>query len=202
MCGDLTYDGLVPFPIILMKLTIKEQQKKHALDLLRSEVSMTSLSKAEVLELLKPQTIPVQAPQETITFFYGGWSLLELRAMNPTLFCKQTWYDNEPFAKEKHPEGIYTVCLKVPDSNKKTYAQQKELLGELCPVAIAATAYLLSFLQTRKDPLDNDYTRYKEQVSDGFRVILYWLDGRLGVDDVWDSHQSDSLWASSSQFIK
>ena len=136
-------------------------------------------------------------PQQTITFWYGGWSLKELRQMRSDLFYDQSWYDSQPFADEKHEPGTYTVCLKVPGSNNKTLDEQKELLDkdDLCPVAIAATAYLLSFIQSGADPLNGDWTRTGSQ--DGGHVSLGCPLSQLCVDTPWDTGRGDGLWASS-----
>lgn len=151
-------------------------------------------SKATVEKLLrspKKKELP-----DSIEFYYGGWSLLELREMCPDMFYDQSWHNNEEFAKVKSKAGMYTVQLKVPNSNSKTFEEQKAL-AEHAPVAVAATAMILLLKEKiGKDPLDGDWTRCIEQASLGDRVALSVSGGRVRVSGSWDDSRDDSLWSS------
>ena len=130
-------------------------------------------SQSQVEDLLgKP--VKKKEPKNTITFWYGGWSLNELRKMKPELFCDQSWYANEEFANEKYSVGMYEVIFCVPDSRNKTLKDQKALIQdfELCPAVILVTAALLSFLETGTYPLADYFSRCAEEDSDGLLVSV------------------------------
>lgn len=160
-------------------------------------ITEQAFSQAQVKKLLKTQ--PKKKAESTITFWYGGWSLRELKAMRHDMFYDQSWYNSHAFFDAKHPKGMYTVCLKVPDSNKKNYDEQVALVGKdgLCPVAIAATAYLLTMIESGSDPLDGDWTRCSDGAVADFRATLHVSEGRVNVDNYWDDRRNGGLWASS-----
>ena len=161
------------------------------------------IGKDEVLSLLKAPA--KAASQNSITFWSGGWSLLELRGMNPNLFFDQSWYDNEEFATVKHPEGTYTVNLDVANSRNKTFQEQKRLLkGDevIPPIAVVATAALLLFLQTGRYPLSDYYVRCAEKDSVGYRVYVGHFDANgLHVSYYWDAHCTSPFGLAASRKV-
>ena len=168
--------------------------------------SPTNVYVYDAPSLLAPPTPPPLTGD--IVIRYGnkgqdlGWSLLELRSMRPNLFHAQDWYDQYPWAAEKLPSGLYVLRLPIPDSNRKTYAEQQKLLlpgEEPAHVVLVATALLSLRLSAQPDPLQNGWTRCKEQTADGYRVTLRWNDGRLYVYSHWDVYRYDGVWLASAR---
>ena len=156
-------------------------------------------SRSQVEDLLgKP--VKKKETKNTITFWYGGWSLNELREMKPELFCDQSWYTDQKFAEQKNPAGMYEVTFCVPDSQNKTFKEQKALLkdAEPCPVAVLATAVLLSLIETGKDHFSNYWSRCIEQ-TDGGRAALNVYGGRMVVLSFWDGHRGDSVFLGAAR---
>jgi hypothetical protein len=139
-----------------------------------------------------------------IVIRYGGWSLRELCAnaviREKNLMWEQDWYHKYQWSSEKLPAGIYRMRIPVPHSNRKNFAEQEAMLpsGEqFAPIVLVATAMLAHRLQAGENLLKNDWTRCKEQTADGYRVVLYWGEGRLVVDVDWDDRRDGGLWSSS-----
>ena len=148
--------------------------------------------------------IPGNNPGEYV-FHYDGWSLQDLRMNQNVLMSQETWYDTHPWATEKLPSGIYVLRLPVPDSNRKTFAEQKALLlpeEEPAPIVLAATALLAIRLSGGDDPLRNGWARCKEQNADDGRVVLRWRDGRLLVRSRRrDDRRGGIFWLAAARKI-
>jgi hypothetical protein len=147
------------------------------------------------------EPLPDAAPG-TLVIRYGGWSLRELRDKRNDLMHKQDWYDKYPWAGEKLPSGLYVLRLPIPDSNRKTFAEQTKLLlpgEEPAHVVLATTALLSHRLVTGEDLLKGGWTRCGQRTDDGGRVGLRWDGGRLHVRSGWDDHRSGFVWLSSAR---
>ena len=145
-----------------------------------------------------------EAKNGEVLLRYGGWSLQELRDCSGVrerkLMWEQDWYHKYPWSNEKLPSGIYRLRIPVPNSNRRTFAEQQGSLPsgeEPAPVVLVATALLAHRLQTGEDLMKTDYTRCKEQTAGDSRVGLDWGGGRLYVDDRWDGARHDDVWLSS-----
>ncbi len=82
----------------------------------------------------------------------------------------------------------------------KTFAEQQQLLlpGEgVAPVGLVAAAMICIKQSSGSDPLNGGWVRCHERVH-GRRVVLYWYDGRLGVDCDWDVIRYVSGWLASA----
>jgi hypothetical protein len=147
------------------------------------------------------EPLPEAEPGE-IVIRYGGWSLTEIGIymVGRELMHEQDWYDRYPWSSEKLPPGTYRLRVPVPDSNRKTFAEQERLLpqGEqVAPVVLVATALLAHRLKADEDLLNTAWTRCKEQTADGYRVVLGWVEGRLYVYGNWGDLRHGDLWVSS-----
>jgi hypothetical protein len=168
----------------------------------RSEVRRGHAYDAVALLQFGPATdtpIPDAASGELV-IRYGGWSLQELRD-TCGLMHKQDWYDKYPWASEKLPSGVYVLRLPIPDSNRKTFAEQTKLLlpgEEPAHIILATTALLSHRIVTKEDLLKGDWTRCGQQTADGFRVVLRWGEGRLYVRGDWDGCRGGGMWLSSA----
>jgi|SRR5579863_3351399 len=144
-------------------------------------------------------------PQEKegeIVLRYGGWSQRELRHSDGghELMHPQDWYHMYPWSSAKLPSGTYHLRVPVPESKRKTFAEQERMLPEgewIAPVVLVASALLVHRLQTGEDLLKNDFTRCREQATAGNRVVLGWGGGRLSVYSGWAGRRPGGLWASS-----
>jgi len=137
----------------------------------------------------------------TIVLRYGGWSLQELRDKRRDLMHAQNWYDKYPWASERLPSGIYVLRLPVPDSNCKTFDEQKSLLlpnEEPAHIVLAATALLSIRLSGGQDSLANGWTRTGQQTGVGI-AVLDWDEGRLFVHIYSDGCRYDSVWLASAR---
>jgi hypothetical protein len=109
-----------------------------------------------------------------------------------------TWYDEYPWANEAIAPGVYHLRLPVPDSNGKTFKEQKALLldgEEVAPLVLLELAFLCLSKAGRPDPLQGGWVRCQE-IADGYRVVLNWLDGRLCVSP-WDDHPHGDFWLAA-----
>ena len=97
---------------------------------------------------------PATFPNGFMTFFDPGWSILALHELvaNKRIFCPQTWYDNEPFARlDEQPRYHQLQMEAVKDSFGKTFAEQQALVspGEEIPMArVVLTGMIIHFLAT------------------------------------------------------
>ena len=114
-----------------------------------------------------------------------------------------TWYDRYEWATKPVPQGTYDIRLPVPRSNRKTFAEQKELLlpdEEPLPLAVAEIALLYLKTTDVKDPLDEGWIRCAEAAADGALVALSWYDGRLSVGHYWVDSRSGLVWLAAGTF--
>ena len=118
------------------------------------------------------------------------------------LWQGNTWYDKYAWSSQSLPPGIYRLRLPIPDSNRKTFKEQKALLlegQEVAPLVLAELALLCMQKAGHPDPLKNGFVRCRE-TADGYRVVLYWSGGRLYVYSsyVVDCRR-DSVWLASAR---
>ena len=163
-----------------------------------------SFDAAAALGIGKPSTepLPTAAPGEVILRIPDGLTLHVLRKspVGKILMWQMDWYDKYQWSNETLPAGIYLLRVPVPNSNRKTVGEQEAILpvGEtLAPAVMVAAALICIRLQGGSDPLNDGWTRCREQSADGNRVVLTWVDGRLYVDDDWGGDRSGRLWAAS-----
>jgi hypothetical protein len=134
--------------------------------------------------------VPKPAPGK-ILVRVGAWSLQELCrnkiVVKSRLIEPQRWYEQYSWSNQKLVPGIYALQMPVPDSNCKTFPQQKKLLlsgEEVAPVCLAATTLFLQLRDTGEDLLETNFARCAEQVNfkhqpqAGVRI----LNGRVWVD--------------------
>jgi hypothetical protein len=146
-------------------------------------------------------SLPDPAPGE-IVIAYGGWPLQKLRDsdVGKWLMYQDDWYDKYAWSTQGLPSGIYRLRIPVSGSNRKNFAEQERMLpaGEaIAPVVLVATALLAHYSACSKDLLKNHWTRCREQTAGGYRVVLAWDDGHLGVVDRWDASRRDKILSSS-----
>ncbi len=118
-------------------------------------------------------------------------SILEIREkVDSKPFYKQTWYNDEDFAKEKGK-----VCWKlirktpVPDFTSKNWKEQLNLLrkDEEAPTARTMVYTIVGhYLKTGERLFEHIYVRTSSTDSDGWRVVVGIFDsGGLDIDSDW-----------------
>ena len=163
-----------------------------------------SFDAAALLGIGIPSAEPLPAPiaGEVTLRIPDGLTLQALRKspVGQNLMHDQGWYGKYPWSQAALPAGSYRLRIPVPNSNRKTAAEQDKILsaGETsAPVVLVAAALLCICLQGGPDPLKNGWTRCLERAVDGSRVALTWLDGRLYVLGRWHDNRDVYVWASS-----
>ncbi|MDA1292497.1 MAG: hypothetical protein O3A81_01835 [bacterium] len=149
------------------------------------------------------EPLPEPAPGEII-IRVGDWSLQDLRdcTVGKELMLQQDWYDKYDWSSAKLTAGIYRVRLPVPDSNRKSFAEQKALLlsgEEVAPVALGVSALLVYLKETRNGPLKNNLCRCEEEIPGGSHAGFSVRGGRVDVYNFWDDDTSDRLWLSAAR---
>lgn len=156
----------------------------------------------------KPTTeaLPEATKAGEIVLRYGGWSLQDLRGSKivcqKNILWGQDWYDRYPWSAEKLPSGLYALRLPVPDSNRKTFDEQKALLlpgEEPAPVVLGASALLAHLLSTGEHLLQGHWLRCKERADASDCVELRWDVGRLSVLSYWDGNPDGLVWLASAR---
>jgi hypothetical protein len=168
-----------------------------------STVSTQSGFSFDAAELFQPFTIGSALPGEIVLRVPEGITPLSLRQSNigkRLIWQDETWYDEYPWANEPIRSGVYHLRLPVPDSNRKTFGEQKALLlkgEEVAPLVLVELAMLCLKKARQPDPLNNGWVRCQETAADGYRVVLAWRGGWLGVYNYWDGYRGDGLWLAS-----
>ena len=130
-----------------------------------------------------------------------GLSLLEVREKYPDCFFKQTWYDNQPFAKEKPPAGEWEFDFESKLINK-TYDEQKSALKKGFDVphpAILAEALCVHFKETGERMLKDWYSSTSSLDSVGFPSVV-GLFGELGLlVSNWLGHRIGNVGCGASR---
>jgi len=160
-----------------------------------------------ILNLTCRQHLSSPAPGEII-IRYGGWSLAGLRdnrVVREREFMKsERWYDEYQWSTERIRCGIYAIRVFVPESQDKTFDQQKGLLQsgeEVSPVCLVATAITAHRFRTGENLLRGNVTvRCKESRRRGEHVTLGTETGPLSASNIDDDDRSSLL--SSARFIE
>lgn len=165
-------------------------------------------------DLLKLATIPFsesvlrECKDTHVLFPSFPLSIVETRAKVPKdTFYKQDWYDGEKFAKSERPEVRWHLIRKerVPDSNNKTYSQQLVLLSdkEENPSAVVLVQLMVIYYLMTGTKLfiweKSDGVRSSSLSSDGYRVFVYFYEGRLIVCNCYDDYCGSYLGVASSR---
>ena len=159
---------------------------------------------AGVLGIGAPSPKPVKGTQGFITLrIPDGISPRSLRQskVGKERIWEDTWYDIYDWADQSLPAGVYHLRLPIPDSNRKTFEEQKALLlkgEEIAPLALVELALLCCRKAGQPDPLSGDWVRCRE-TADGYRVGLDWDDARLCADGYCDDSSDGSVWLASAR---
>jgi len=132
-------------------------------------------------------------------------SILEIRGkVDSKLFCYQSWYNKEPFAKEQG-EVSWQLVRKtpVPDSISKNWQEQQSLLGkddEMPTAQVMVYTIIGHYLETGERLFERIYVRTSSVDYDGSRVFVgsFGLGG-LSVYRCRDDHHYGDLGISSAR---
>lgn len=136
-----------------------------------------------------------------------GVSDEDVKKQYPRLFYKQSWYEDEAFAKEVIPAGKWEVRLEaMPDSFSKTWEEQQKLMPdipyEVPPAAVLLFAICEHYQNTGERAFADHYVRTASLDSDGNRVGVAHFDADgLDVYDYWDGRRVSGLGVSASRKI-
>lgn len=153
-----------------------------------------------------PTPLPEAAEGEIVLRIPEGISPKSLRASpigQEFIWQDRTWYDRYQWADQSVPAGVYHMRLPVPDSNRKTFEEQKTLLAEgeetalLVLVELALLCLKTAYLPNR---VNGGWIRCAETTAAGNRVELLWHDGRLYVNNFyWDGSRYGHVWLASAR---
>jgi hypothetical protein len=126
---------------------------------------------------------------EIYTFKSTGKSLNQLYRENKDLFFSN-WFKDEKFTKEKgKPKTIHLLTEPYPNSNDKTYEEQKALIGsdEYIPTVREVVEGISSYYKKNKVMLFEDvWVRCSDISSHGSRVLV-----RFDSDGLYVSYCDD-----------
>lgn len=137
-----------------------------------------------------------------------GKSLLEIRqeyGIGESGFYDNTWWLNEPFAKEKPEAGVWDFDFKIKLTNLTYNEQCKQLKKgyKAMHPAVIAEAVLSYYKETGKRLLENWYSRTSSIDLDGNHVLVGYFDADgLNVGSRWDDFRYDSIGASPARKSK
>jgi hypothetical protein len=169
-----------------------------------------SLDVATLLGIGIPDSTPLPEAEagEIVLRISEGISLIGLRdsAVGRELVCRQDFYEQYDWSRQPLASGLHRLRLPVPNSNRKTFDEQRVLLAEseqVAPVTAVALALLCLEKAGYPDPFDADeddeaWARCTE-TADGLRVALYWCIGRLYVDYSWGDASAPCVWLAASR---
>jgi hypothetical protein len=138
-------------------------------------------------------------------FTTTGKSLLELRdiyGIDSGGFYNNTWWLDEPFAKEKSEAGVYEIDFKSKLTNLTFDEQVRKLKKGFRPIhpAILAEAVLLHYKTTGKRLLKDLDSRSNTFSSSGYHVSVGRFDSRgLDVDRWTDGNRFDYVGLAASR---
>lgn len=119
------------------------------------------------------------------------------------LFCEQSWYNTQPFANDRGQLEWYLVRkTPVPDSARKTWSQQQDLLDqniEETPTARVMVYTIIGHYLNTGERLFKVWVRCSSLDSGGGRVGVRFLADGLDVSNYSDGHVSDLLGLASSR---
>lgn len=132
-------------------------------------------------------------------------SILEIRGkVDSKLFYDQSWYNKEPFAKDRG-EVTWQLVRKTPvdDSTSKNWQEQQALIGkddEVPTAQVMVYAIIGHHLATGERLFEKFYVRTSSVYSDGNRVdVGYFGAEGLDVDDLWGDRRGGYLGVSSAR---
>jgi len=141
---------------------------------------------------------PGKMVRETHFAFVGldTVSIMELQKLNPSSseprfydYAPNSWYSNEKFAKETLKLRWYLLLKDiVPNSENKTFDEQKAMLPKEyeVPSAVAETAKdFLHYKKTKSYVNSNRWARTADLDSDRYRVDVGYCDARGVVVGSW-----------------
>ncbi len=141
-----------------------------------------------------------------------GMSILQLQKFNPDsceprfyAYAPDAWYSNEKFATQEALQLRWYLLLKdvVPNSENKTFDQQKAMLFDEYEVPSAVVETAKDFLIYKKTGCYANPDRYARTVSldsDGSHVYVGDCDAYgVSVDSDWDATRSDDLGVGASR---
>ena len=132
-------------------------------------------------------------------------SLIDIREKNSENFNEdQEGEELEEFARATVPVRWHLLRMEqVPDSLKKTWDEQKQLLlsdEEVPSAAMVAFATMLHFTMTGQRLLQESCVRTSDVVAGGRRIYVSGFDaGRVGVYRDWDDRRYEDLGIASSR---
>lgn len=139
-----------------------------------------------------------------LTVEFPGLSLLEVWDKYQYLMYPQTWFNDEAFAKEKAPAGIYE--LRIPATSfDKTYDEQMKLAAEdedLVHPAVLLYGILSHFESNGERVLKNSWARTSGRDSVGSLVYLGYFDSEgANVRRDWPGIRRGALGACFSRMV-
>ncbi len=149
---------------------------------------------------------PPPEPREGfVTFFDPGWSVLHLRnaTRNDRVLCWQEWYNAEEFATAEEAPRYRQVRLgEVPGSLRRTFAEQRALLGEEEEVPrarVVLTCVAVHFLATGERLFRYVWVRCADESSVDRVTIGGFSMGGLTISDDEDGEHLYDLGLASSR---
>jgi len=158
--------------------------------------------------------LPDPAPGDVV-IRVGAWSLDDLRVcehvVRQRLIGDEDWEEDLPklfpWFSAKLTPGVYRLRVPVPDSNRKTFSEQCQLLlpgEEVAPTTIVATT-LIVHLMVAGQSLPNlpcgDVCRCAEPFKHDSRVGLYVTKNDVDIHHWWDDDRCDDIWLAASMKI-
>jgi hypothetical protein len=131
-------------------------------------------------------------------------SIFEIRGrVDSKLFCDQSWYNAESFAKE-HGEASWQLVRKTPvdNSTSRNWEEQLSLIGEEDEVPTAKVmVYTIigHYLATGERLFEHIYVHTSSVDSVGDRVLIGLFADGLDVSEDWDDFRSNSVGISSAR---
>jgi len=132
-------------------------------------------------------------------------SILEIRGkVDSKLFYDQSWYNREPFAKDRGDASWQLVRKTlVSGLTSKTWDEQQALLAksEETPTARVMVYTIIGhFLATGERLFERTYVRCSDIVSDGYRVdVGLFSSSGLGIGNYSDDDRDDDLGLAASR---
>lgn len=114
----------------------------------------------------------------------------------------QDWYDKHDFTSQFVQPGAYELRLPIPNSESKSFMEQRRLLSrEETPIPIALAVGVLLCIQQANgpDPLNGAWIRCAETPDRNYHVTLAWLEGKLALEQEWFRSRGNKLFLAASR---